>query len=164
MPPGFPGRRPGWIGVPSIWMTALPAPSATGRRGPARQRDGPVGPQDRGSPADVNAGNREPAAAAAVLLTVLAGRDVGRPAALPAPLQALAVQAALQTGHLGRQCPVRRRPPGDPAGEATGLRRGRMAPPSVPDPESATIAAPELIRPDGQSLAGDGLYCQTERG
>ncbi len=39
-----------------------------------------------------------------------------------------------------------------------------MARPSVSDPASATMAAPEVIRPDGQSPTGDGLCCQTEKG
>ncbi len=36
--------------------------------------------------------------------------------------------------------------------------------PSVPDPACAAMAAPEVIRPDGQSLTGDALYCQAEKG
>ena len=140
------------------------------------------------------------AAAAPAVLPVLAGGSVG---ALPVPIRARAVQAALQPGGPGRQGgglrqgsggpplpgrgrgrprpgqsarrperslrlrrqgagpqPAGQLPPG-PAGPA-GVRRSR--PPVRPRSRMCRHGGPEVIRPDGHSLTGDALYCQTEKG
>ena len=75
-------------------------------------------------------------------------------------------------GDAGHRGLAVRRSPASPTGSPRSFRRPGLPPrrlpplscPSVPDPACAAMVAPEVVRPDGQSLTGDALYCQTEKG